>query len=125
MALMDSSYKIPGGGLVSTAEDLARFAIAVQNGVLIKPETFEQMTKNQKTRDGQVTGYGYGWYVGQREGREPDGSVWHGGVQQGFTSDLWILPSKKFAVVILTNLEGGGRLGLATLANSIAAIAIQ
>ena len=124
-ALMDSSYKIPGGGLVSTAEDLARFAIAVQNGLLIKQETFEQMSKSQRTRDGRETGYGYGWYVDRREGREPDGSVWHGGVQQGFTSDLWILPRKHLAVVILTNLEGGGRLGLGTLANSLAAIALQ
>lgn len=123
--LMDSSYKIPGGGFVSTAEDLARFAIAVNNQVLIKRATFEQMTKNQKTRDGQETGYGYGWYVGRREGREVDGSVWHGGVQQGFTSDLWILPSKGFATAILTNLEGGGRLELATLANSLAAIALE
>jgi len=105
-ALADTSYKIPAGGLVSTVEDLANFAIAVQNGVLIMKETFEQMSRNQKTRDGQETGYGYGWYVGRREGREPDGSVWHGGVQQGFTSDLWILPNKHFAVVILTNLEG-------------------
>ena len=59
--LMDSSYKIPGGGLVSTVEDLARFAIAVQNGVLIKPTTFAEMSKSQKTRDGRETGYGYGW----------------------------------------------------------------
>jgi serine beta-lactamase-like protein LACTB len=124
-ALMDSSYKIPGGGLVSTVEDLARFGMAVQNGVLIKPETFEQMSRNQKTRDGQETGYGYGWYVGRREGREPDGSVWHGGVQQGFTSDLWILPSKHFAVVILTNLEGGGRLGLEKLGNELADIVLH
>jgi CubicO group peptidase (beta-lactamase class C family) len=124
-SLMDSSYKIPGGGLVSTAEDLARFTIAVQNAVLIKPETFEQMSKSQKTRDGRETGYGYGWYVDRREGREPDGSVWHGGVQPGFTSDLWILPSKHIAVVILTNLEGGGRLGLGRLANSLADIALQ
>jgi serine beta-lactamase-like protein LACTB len=124
-ALMDSSYKIPGGGLVSTAEDLARFAIAVQNGVLIKQETFEQMSKSQRTRDGRETGYGYGWYVDGREGREPDGSVWHGGVQQGFTSDLWILPRKHLAVVILTNLEGGGRLGLGKLANELADIALH
>jgi CubicO group peptidase (beta-lactamase class C family) len=123
--LMDSSYKIPGGGLVSTAEDLARFAIAVQNGVLIKPETFEQMSKSQRSRDGRETGYGYGWYVDRREGREPDGSVWHGGVQAGFTSDLWILPNKHFAVVILTNLEGGGRLGLGRLANQIADIVLR
>ncbi|HXI94111.1 MAG TPA: serine hydrolase domain-containing protein [Blastocatellia bacterium] len=124
-ALMDSSYKIPGGGLVSTAEDLARFAIAVQNGLLIKQETFEQMSKNQRTRDGRETGYGYGWYVDGREGREPDGSVWHGGVQQGFTADLWILPRRHLAVVILTNLEGGGRLGLGKLANELADIVLH
>ena len=124
-ALMDSSYKIPGGGLVSTAEDLARFAIAVQNGVLIKQETFAQMSKSQRTRDGRETGYGYGWYVDRREGREPDGSVWHGGVQQGFTADLWILPRKHLAVVILTNLEGGGRLGLGKLANELSDIVLH
>jgi CubicO group peptidase (beta-lactamase class C family) len=124
-ALMDSSYKIPGGGLVSTAEDLARFAIAVQNGALIKQEMFEQMTKSQKTRDGRETGYGYGWYIDRREGRQPDGSIWHGGVQAGFTADLWIMPKKRFALVILTNLEGGGRLGLGTVANQIADIALQ
>jgi serine beta-lactamase-like protein LACTB, mitochondrial len=124
-SLMDSSYKIPAGGFVSTAEDMARFAIAVQNGVLIKPETFAQMTRSGTTRDGQDTGYGYGWYVEHREGRTPDGSVWHGGVQQGFTSDLWILPKKHFALVILTNLEGGGMLGLATLANQVAQIVLE
>ncbi len=124
-ALMDSSYKIPGGGLVSTADDLARFAIAVQNGTLIKQATFEQMSRSQKTSDGRETGYGYGWFIDKREGRQPDGSIWHGGVQPGFTSDFWILPKKRFALVILTNLEGGGRLGLGTLANQIADIVLQ
>jgi serine beta-lactamase-like protein LACTB len=124
--LMDSSYKIPGGGLVSTAEDLARFAIAVQNGVLIKTETFAEMAKSQKTRDGRETGYGYGWYVKGDGGFsiDPD-SVWHGGVQAGFTSNLWLLPKKRFALVTLTNLEGGGRLGLGTLASQIADIVLQ
>ena len=124
-ALMDASYKIPGGGLVSTAEDLARFAIALQSGVLIKQETVEQMWRSQKTSDGRETGYGYGWFIDRREGRQPDGSVWHGGVQPGFTSDFWILPRKHFALVILTNLEGGGRLGLGALANQIADIVLQ
>jgi serine beta-lactamase-like protein LACTB, mitochondrial len=124
--LMDSSYKIPGGGLVSTAEDLAKFAIAVQNNVLIKPTTFGEMSQSQKTRDGRETGYGYGWYVGVSGGfsNNPN-SVGHGGVQQGFTSNLLILPKKRFALVVLTNLEGGGRLGLGTLANQIADIVLQ
>ena len=118
--LADTSYKIPAGGLVSTVEDLANFAIAVQNGVLIKKETFEQMSTAQKTRDGKATPYGLGWYidgVGDRKGL-----VWHGGVQAGVTSMLFILPKERFALVILTNLEGGGRLGLETLLNQISDI---
>jgi CubicO group peptidase (beta-lactamase class C family) len=118
--LMDSSYKIPGGGLISSAEDMARFAIAVENGLLIKPETFAEMSREQKTTDGRATGYGYGWYVGGSAGFSggPD-AVWHGGVQPGFTSDLVLLPKKKFAVVVLTNLEAGGRLDLGSLVKKI------
>jgi len=124
--LMDSSYKIPGGGLLSTAEDLARFAIAVRNGVLIKPETFAEMSRSQKTIDGRDTGYGFGWYLGGTGGfaNDPE-AVWHGGVQPGFTSDLVLLPKKRFAVVILTNLEAGGRLGLGQLAKQIGDIVLH
>lgn len=125
-SLMDSSYKIPGGGFVSTAEDMARFAIGVLNGTLIKPETFAAMSKNQKTRDGKETGYGYGWYVGTIGGFADDPTaVSHGGVQAGFTSDLVLLPKKKFAVVALANLEAGGMLDLASLVKELSAIVLQ
>lgn len=124
--LMDSSYKYPGGGFVSTAEDMGRFAIAVMNGTLIKPETFAEMSKNQKTRDGRDTGYGYGWYVGRSPGfaNDPE-AVSHGGVQAGFTSDLVLLPRKKFAVVVLTNIQAGGRLDLASLVKQLGDIMLQ
>ncbi len=52
-------------------------------------------------------------------------SVWHDGVQQGFTSDLWILPGRRFALAILTNLEGGRILGLEGLGNQIADIVLE
>ena len=124
--LMDSSYKYPGGGFVSTAEDMARFAISVLNGTLIKPETFAEMSKNQKTRDGRDTGYGYGWYIGRTPGFASDPeAVSHGGVQAGFTSNLVLLPKKKFAVVILTNIEAGGRLDLAGLVKQLGDIVLQ
>lgn len=122
-ALMDPSYKIPGGGPLSTAEDLARFAIALQNGALMSPASFQQMSTIQRTRGGAEMGYGLGWYVAKWKGRRAT-AVRHGGVQPGFTSELRMLPEHRFAVAILTNLEGGGRLGLGTLAD-IADIVLQ
>jgi serine beta-lactamase-like protein LACTB len=123
--LMDASYKIPGGGLLSTAEDLARFAIALGDGKLVSAEGRKRMFENGKTAGGVETGYGYGWYV------EPAGLpghgpiVHHGGVQPGFTAELWMLPDERFAVAVTTNLEGGGRLGLAGLAKDIAGFALD
>ncbi len=116
-ALADTSYKIPAGGLVSTVEDLANFAIAVQDGTLVKKETFQQMSRSQSTRDGKQSPYGLGWFIDGIGNRK--GVVWHGGVQQGATSVLFLLPEERIAVVLLTNLEGGGRLGLETLSNQI------
>jgi len=123
--LLDASYKLPGGGWLSTAEDLARFAIALERGVLLEPKTIQQMWAPQRARDGRETGYGYGWYLGKREGARPDRMVWHGGVQPGCTSELRLVPERHFAVAILTNLEGGGRLGLGALASQIANIVLE
>jgi CubicO group peptidase (beta-lactamase class C family) len=123
--LMDPSYKLPGGGLLSTSEDLARFAIALTGGKLLRDETFRHMWSTQKTRDGTETGYSYGWYVGSREGARPEVAIWHGGVQPGFTCTLWMLPERRFAVAVLTNLEGGGRLGLESLSRAIADIVLR
>jgi serine beta-lactamase-like protein LACTB len=127
-SLMDSSYKTPGGGFVSTAEDVVRFAIALLNGKLIKPETLAQMSVNQRTRDGKETGYGLGWYIGvgfvDSPPADPD-AINHGGVQSGFTAHLVTWPKKKLAISILANLEGGARLGLGTLANQMADIVTQ
>jgi CubicO group peptidase (beta-lactamase class C family) len=120
--LMDASYKIPGGGLVSTVEDLSRFAIALMDTTLIGQDSFRQMWTSKKTRNGTETGYSYGWYVGKRDPKRSEVAIWHGGVQPGFTGTLWMLPERRFAVAILTNLEGGGRLGLETLAREIAQI---
>jgi serine beta-lactamase-like protein LACTB, mitochondrial len=105
--LADNSYKIPGGGLISTVEDLARFAIAVQSNTLLKKETTEQMFTRQKTNDGKETAYGLGWSVGTENGVR---FVGHSGAQQRVATFLHILPDKGVAVAIMVNLEGA-RLG--------------
>jgi len=119
--LADTSYKIPGGGFISTVEDLARFAIAMQTEVLVKKQTLDQMWTSQKTRDGKVTGYGLGWGVSERNGMK---EVHHGGAQQRVSTFLYTIPEKGFAVVLMANLENIGS-GLASLSRQIADIVLQ
>lgn len=103
--LTDTSYKIPGGGLISTAPDVARFAVAFQSGALVQKETVSRMLTRQKTRDGKATGYGLGWFLGERDGRR---EAWHTGGQQRVSTVLYMQPDRRLAVAILTNLEGIG-----------------
>jgi CubicO group peptidase (beta-lactamase class C family) len=101
-ALADTSYKIPGGGFVSTVEDLARFAVAVQTAKLTKPETVAQMFTRQKLKDGTETSYGLGWSVATIEGQRATG---HSGAQQRVSTFLHMLPDRGFAVVVMVNVE--------------------
>jgi serine beta-lactamase-like protein LACTB, mitochondrial len=118
--LSDTSYKIPGGGWVSTAGDMARFAIALENGKLLKPQTRELMWTSQKTADGKETGYGLGWGISTDTGFR---IVGHEGGQQRVATAIALAPDKKMAVVVLCNMEGADPLDFAeqllkTLADS-------
>ena len=119
--LADTSYKIPGGGFISTVDDLAKFAIAMQTGALLKKETVDLMWTSQKTRDSKATEYGMGWGVHTRNGMK---EVEHGGAQQRVSTYLYMIPEKGLAVVLMTNLEGIGG-GLASLSKQIADIVLQ
>jgi serine beta-lactamase-like protein LACTB, mitochondrial len=102
-ALSDTSNRVPGGGLIATAEDVARFAIALQSGALVKKETREQMFVRQRTRDGRLTGYALGWTVGTDRGRR---EVYHIGGQPRVSTVLYMLPDSGQSVALLANLEG-------------------
>ncbi len=99
--LMDSSYKIPGGGYVTTAEDLVRFAQALMDGKIVKPGTLTRMWTPLKTRGDTSSAYGLGFHV-------LDGGryVSHSGGQQGTSTMMVIIPEKHFAVAALANMDG-------------------
>lgn len=118
--LADTSYKIPGGGFTSTVEDLARFAIALQTGKLLKPETLTQAWTKQKLKDGKETTYGLGFSVSEHKGLK---EVGHGGNQARVTTYLLMMPERGFAVALMMNLEGVG--GRVELARQIAAIVLE
>jgi CubicO group peptidase (beta-lactamase class C family) len=100
--LHDTSIKIPAGGLVSTVEDLARFAIAVMNGTLVKQATLEQMWIHPKARDGKESNYGFGWLTAEQDGQK---RVFNDGSQAGTRTYLFLIPGERFAIALMTNLE--------------------
>jgi CubicO group peptidase (beta-lactamase class C family) len=101
--MVDTSNKIPGGGLCSTVHDLARFAAAIMAGRLVRRETFEMMSTRQRTRDGKTTGYGFGFGLEEHDGFR---YVMHGGGQPRVSTMLAMIPDRNFAVVWMCNLEG-------------------
>lgn len=104
-ALADTSNKLPGGGWVATAADLAGFGRALVEGKLLKRETVEAMWTAQKLASGEATGYGLGWGLYRREGLLV---AEHSGTQQGIKSHLLIVPERKVVIAVLTNLEESG-----------------
>jgi serine beta-lactamase-like protein LACTB, mitochondrial len=99
---LDSSYKIPGGGWLSSAEDMAKFEIAILSDKLIKRTTRDLMWTPLKPSDGSKDGYGLGWGVGDEGGVA---IVSHTGGQQGTSTAFLIAPAQQDGVVVLTNME--------------------
>jgi serine beta-lactamase-like protein LACTB, mitochondrial len=97
---LDSTYKIPGGGWLSSAEDMARFEIAVLNNTLLQSKTRDLMWKPQHVEDGR--GYGMGWGTS----KNGDLPVYdHDGGQQGTSTYMGVSPVQRLGIVVLTNME--------------------
>jgi hypothetical protein len=60
--------QIPGGGWLSSAEDMAHFEVAILNDKLIKRSTRDLMWTPLKPSDGSKDNYGLGWGAGDENG---------------------------------------------------------
>jgi len=100
---LDSSYKIPGGGWLSSAEDMARFEVAILNDKLVRRTTRDLMWTPLKPTDGSNNNYALGWGSGIEEGIN---DVGHTGSQQGTSTSFLIAPAQRAGVVVLINMEG-------------------
>lgn len=114
---------VPGaaGSLLSSAEDLVRWNIALVNGKVVSSESYRVMTTPGVLADGSPTGYGLGLGIGTFEGRP---NISHGGGIFGFTSMLAYLPDEKLSVAVISNCEA---LSADRVADSVirAALAIE
>lgn len=100
--VLDSSYKIPGGGLVSSADDMASFEAAILADKLLKRATRDLMWTPLKPADGKTNGYALGWGTADKFGVHVAG---HTGGQQGTDTAFAIVPSRNAGVAVLSNMD--------------------
>jgi CubicO group peptidase (beta-lactamase class C family) len=100
--VLDSSYKIPGGGIISSADDMARFEAAILGDKLLQRATRDLMWTSLKTADGKQTGYGLGWGIADEFGLH---IFAHTGGQQGTSTAFAVVPDRRAGVVVLANMD--------------------
>jgi serine beta-lactamase-like protein LACTB, mitochondrial len=106
---VDVSFKLPGDGWLSTAEDMAKFEVAMLDDRVVTRSTRTVMWTPQKLSDGKETTYGLGWEIGN--GFAP--TINHGGGEWGTSTFIMIAPEQRAGVVVLINLNGGNASDLA------------
>lgn len=106
----------PGGGLRSTVLDLAKWDIALTEGRILKPGTRALMWSKAKLNDGSESGYGFGWAIGEANGRRVLSHTGSHGT--GFASVIQRYPDDGLSVIILSNLGGAD---VSSIARKVAA----
>ncbi len=86
------------GGMVSTAEDLATFFSALDDGQLITTQSWELMTN-----DAKGNGVGLGIFTQTIAERA---AIGHDGVIHGYSSIVLLLPESDEVLVVLSNDQG-------------------
>ena len=90
------------GGLAMTAEDLSKWNLAIIEGKLLKQSSYKDMQTDVLLSNGLGTRYGLGVGVYQEQNYRV---VQHGGAVSGFTSENYVFPEEREAVVVLTNFD--------------------
>ncbi len=99
---VDNSWKLAGGGLISTPVDLAKFLGAVADNRLVSAETLAMMLQAQSTNAGQKTGVGLGWRIAKdSSGRT---LIHHGGSAAGGRAFVLLYPKERIGVAACMNL---------------------
>ncbi|HYP51513.1 MAG TPA: serine hydrolase domain-containing protein, partial [Pyrinomonadaceae bacterium] len=108
--IFNNAAMYPGGSMYSSANELARFAIAMLNGgkvdgrQTLPVSVVENLQKPQFYLPGEERAfYGYGLLGFEQRGVK---TVSHGGVSRGYGSMILFAPEQKFAVVTLANSNG-------------------
>ncbi len=104
-----------GAGLLSTAEDYARFLLMLQGGGklgdarVLSPKSVELMTVDHVGDLYNPGGFGLGFWVTERLGRNGEpGSVDSFGWGGAYHTTYWVDPAEKLVAVLMTQLMPAG-----------------
>jgi D-alanyl-D-alanine carboxypeptidase len=88
------------GGLVGTVLDFLKWQQALQESRLLSQASISQMWAPTRLAQGETHPYGFGWRIHAKQK-----CISHSGHVQGASAFMASCPAKKFAVVLLANLE--------------------
>jgi serine beta-lactamase-like protein LACTB, mitochondrial len=95
---------------VSTPSDLVRFAMAINSGALLKPETVRLLQTSQRLPSGEDTGYGLGWGLktASLSGRSTAVVGHDGDLLGGQAASFIAFPEHGIVVAVLSNTSHAG-----------------
>lgn len=88
-------YEVSAGYIISTAEDMAHYAMAMDNAGHYNGKQLLS-TRGMDVLFTPVQGYGMGWFVEQ-------GHIFHGGANETFKTYVDIYPLRDMSIVLLIN----------------------
>ena len=104
------SYFGAAAGLVASAEDIATFSLAIDQGLFLEPATWEAVFTPAVSNGEQTLPYGLGWFIHYHEGIKLE---WHYGHWTTNSSLIVRAPEKGLTFVVLANTpELSARYGL-------------
>ena len=107
------------GSLLSSVDDLYRWYKAVMDDKVISKASREEAHSTYKLNDGEKTGYGYGWGIGNIQGSP---RISHGGGINGFLTSSMYLSEEQLFVAVFSNCNCNPPSNIAT---KMAAIALE
>lgn len=102
VALEAPQWLHAAGGLFCTANDLAKWDLALMSGRFLKPDSFNIMITPRELKNGKVQNYGCGLAVSRRDGEL---ILSHSGAVSGFRAYNTMIPRTKSIVIVLCNDE--------------------
>jgi CubicO group peptidase (beta-lactamase class C family) len=98
-----TSVLTPSTGLITTVRDLAKFDLALKQGILLERSTLE-VAWSAPSANGVPLPHGMGWFVQTYNGEKV---VWQFGMTENVSSSLMVtLPDRGLTLILMANSDG-------------------